>query len=412
MSHPDPAPRESWGPEDDEVRRIVVVGGGPAAHRCVTELRKLGFAGSVIMVAAEPVPPYDRTLLSKDNLADGGPGIVAMAPPGTYESLGITVLVGRAAVGLHGRERIVRLSDGTHLEYDRLVLAVGGAPILPRALAAPGVLTMRTAEDVAPARDALERSRHVVVIGGGFIGGEIAAAATAFGCGVSLVEACDVPLRSVLGPEVGALVADLHRCNGVDLRCGVPAESVTEEAGGYRVVLGDGAELQCDSVVVGVGMRPSTEWLRPSGIEMNGAIRTDAECRTSLPGVLAAGDCARWWSTRYATYCHVEHWDTAGKHGAAAARAALGRPARFDPIPFFWSDQYDVKYQWAGHAPTWDAVEVSGSGPADFSARYRAGGRLAAVFVANRPKEFGQLRRELVDPADRSEKDDMEVVAQ
>lgn len=394
-----------------EVRRIVVVGGGPAAHRCVTELRKLGFAGAVTMVTAEPVPPYDRTLLSKDNLADGGPGIVAMATPGTYASLDVSVLVGRAAVGLDSGERVVRLSDGTLLEYDRLVLAVGGAPILPRALAAPGVLTMRRAEDVAPARDALERSRHVVVIGGGFIGGEIAAAATAFGCGVSLVEACDVPLRSVLGPEVGSLVADLHRAKGVDLRCGVPAQSVIEDAGGYRVVLDDGSELNCDSVVVGVGMRPSTEWLRPSGIEMDGAIRTDAECRTSLPGVFAAGDCARWWSTRYGAYCHVEHWDTAGKHGAAAARAALDRPARFDPIPFFWSDQYDVKYQWAGHAPTWDAVEISGSGAAEFTARYRVGGRLVGVFVANRPKEFGRLRRDLVAAAKGSEKDDKEVVA-
>jgi 3-phenylpropionate/trans-cinnamate dioxygenase ferredoxin reductase component len=394
-----------------EVRRIVVVGGGPAAHRCVLELRKIGFLGSLTMVTAEPVPPYDRTLLSKDNLVDGGAGITAMAPPGTYESLDITVLVGRTAVGLDSRERTIGLSDGTQLEYDRLVLAVGGAPILPRALAAPGVLTMRTAADVPATRDALERSRHVVVIGGGFIGGEIAAAATASGCGVSLVEACDVPLRSVLGPEVGALVADLHRAKGVDVRCGVQAESVTAEAGGHRVVLGDGSELHCDSVVVGVGMRPSTEWLRPSGIEMNGAIHTDAECRTSLPGVLAAGDCARWWSTRYGAYCHVEHWDTAGKHGAAAARAALGRPARFDPIPFFWSDQYDVKYQWAGHAAGWDAVEISGSGFAEFTARYRAGGRLVAVFVANRPKEFGQLRRELVDAAKRAEKDDMEVVA-
>lgn len=420
MSHPDPAPRESWV-SAEEVWRVVVVGGGPAAHRCVMGLRKLGFDGSVTMVTAEPIPPYDRTLLSKDNLADGGPGIAGMAPLGAYEDLGITVLLGREAVGLDSRERAVELGDGTRLEYDRLVVAVGGAPILPRALAAPGVLTMRTAQDVPPARDALERSRHVVVIGAGFIGGEIAAAATAFGCGVTLVEACEVPLQSVLGPEVGALVADLHRSKGVDLRCGVQAVSVIEDGVGYRVVLGDGTELRCDSVVVGIGMRPSTDWLRPSGIEMNGAILTDAQCRTSLPGVLAAGDCARWWSHRFGTYCHVEHWDTAGKHGAAAARAALGRPAGFDPMPFFWSDHYDVKYQWAGYAPTWDAVEISGRGPAEFTARYRVGERLAGVFVANRPTEFGQLRRQLVDPvarsepsnsAERSEKDDKEVVAQ
>jgi NADPH-dependent 2,4-dienoyl-CoA reductase/sulfur reductase-like enzyme len=376
------------------------------------ELRKLGFEGSVTMVTAEPIPPYDRTLLSKDNLADGGPGIAAMAPPGMYESLAITVLLGREAVGLDSRTRTVELRDGTHLEYDRLVLAVGGVPTLPRALAAPGVLTMRTAQDVPAARDALERSRHVVVVGAGFIGGEIAAAAAAFGCGVTLVEACGTPLESVLGPEVGGLIADLHRSKGVDVRCGVQVESVVEVGGGYRVGLADGSELLCDSVVVGVGMQPAVDWLRSTAIEIDRAIRTDAECRTSLPGVLAAGDCAQWWSARYGTYCHIEHWDTAGKHGAAAARAALGRPAGFDPIPFFWSDQYDVKYQWAGHAPTWDAVEISGSGAAEFTARYRAGDRLAGVFVANRPKEFGQLRRELIDSAERSEKDDKEVVAQ
>jgi 3-phenylpropionate/trans-cinnamate dioxygenase ferredoxin reductase subunit len=413
MSHPDPTPGESWGSAGgDEVRRIVVVGGGPAAHRCVTELRKLGFDGSVTMVSSEPIPPYDRTLLSKDNLSDGASEVAAMASPGTYETLDVTLLLGRDAVGLDATAKVLELGDGSRLDYDRLILAVGGAPILPRALAAPGVLTMRTWEDVAPARDALERSRHVVVIGAGFIGGEIAAAAAQFGCGVTVVEACEVPLELILGTKVGRLIGDLHSSKGVDLRCGVQAESVAEAGGGYRVVLSDGSDLHCDSVVVGVGMRPSVEWLRSSGIEMNRAILTDAECRTSLPGVLAAGDCAQWWSARYGTYCHIEHWDTAGKHGAAAARAALGQPARFDPIPFFWSDQYDVKYQWAGYAPTWDTVEISGDGPNDFSARYLDADRLVGVFVANRPKEFGQLRRELIDSAQRSENVDKEVVAQ
>jgi 3-phenylpropionate/trans-cinnamate dioxygenase ferredoxin reductase subunit len=412
--HPEPPPREAWATGADEVRRVLVVGGGPAAHRCVTGLRKLGFDGSVTMVTAEPIPPYDRTLLSKDNLAGGGPGIAAMAPPGRYEELDITVLLGREAVGLDARERTLELGDGSHLEYDRIVLAVGGLPILPQALAAPGVLTMRTAQDVPAVRDAMERSRHVVVIGGGFIGGEIAAAATAHGCGVTLVEACDFPLQSVLGPEVGALVAELHRAKGVDLRCGVAVDRVAEDAGGYRVVLADGAEVRCDSVVVGVGMRPSIDWLRSSGLEMNGAVVTNADCRTSLPGVLAAGDCVRWWSRRYGAYCHVEHWDTAGKHGAAAARAVLGHPAGFDPIPFFWSDQYDVKYQWAGHAPSWDTVEISAAGPTDFTARYRVEDRLVGVLVANRPREFGQLRRDLADTnvgAEAADENDKEVVA-
>lgn len=399
MTQPDPVPGAPRATAD-EIRRVVVVGGGPAAHRCVMEVRKLGFEGSLTMVTAESIPPYDRTLLSKDNLVGDG-AIATMAPPGAYEALDISVLLGREAVALHAEERKVELADGTCLDYDRLVLAVGGAPVLPPALAAPGVLTMRVAEDVRAVRDALERSRHLVIIGAGFIGGEIAAAATAFGCAVTLIEACDVPLRDALGVDVGGLVADLHRSKGVEVRCGVQAERVIADGGeSYRVVLADGAELRCDSVVVGVGMRPNTAWLRSSGIELDGAaIRTDAECRTSLPDVFAAGDCARWWSERRGTYCHVEHWDAAGKHGAAAARAALGRPAEFDPVPFFWSDQYDVKYQWAGYAPSWDEVEISGNGPGDFTACYRVDGRLRGVFTANRPKEFGKLRRELVQSA-------------
>lgn len=398
MSHPDPARRESWNTGAvDDVRRVVVVGGGPAAHRCVTELRKVRFDGAVTMVSAEPIPPYDRTLLSKGNLVDATLEIAAMAPPGAYKELDVDLRLGIEALSLDVGARAVELADGSSLRYDRLILAVGGSATLPRALAAPGVLTMRNSTDVAPVRDALERSRHVVVIGGGFIGGEIAAAATAFGCGVTLVEASEVPLGPILGPEVGKLVADLHTSRGVELRCGVQADSVVEAGRGYRVELSDGSALQCDSVVVGVGMRPAVEWLRSSGIEIDRAILTDSACRTSLPGVLAAGDCAQWWSPRYGTHCHIEHWDTAGKHGSAAARTAVGLEARFNPVPFFWSDHYDVMYQWAGYAPRWDEVEIDGEGPTDFTATYVNAGRRVGVIVANRPKEFGRLRKQLLE---------------
>ena len=412
MPQPNPAPRESWASTAvKDVRSVVVVGGGPAAHRCVTELRRIGFDGSVTMVSAEPLPPYDRTLLSKDNLTDATAEIAVMAPEGTYESLGVEVLLGREATDVDAGARAIRLADGGVLHYDRLVLATGGAPILPRPFAAPGVLTMRTSADVAPVRDALERSRHIVVIGAGFIGGEIAAAAVRAGCGVTLIEACQVPLEPILGSQVGRLVGDLHVSQGVDLRCGVRAEGVLEAGGGYRVDLSDGSRLQCDSVIVGVGMRPSVGWLRPTGIEIGRAILTDAACRTSLPGVLAAGDCAQWWSGRYGEYCHVEHWDTAGKHGAAAARTVLGQDTVFDPVPFFWSDQYDVKYQWAGYAPTWDTVEIDGTGPTAFTASYLNQGRPVAVFVANQPKEFGRLRRALLAGPEKSTRDDKEINA-
>lgn len=412
MSHPNPTLREPTDQPAAKPQRIVVVGGGPAAHRSVLELRKLGFDGSVTMIGSETFPPYDRTLLSKDTLTDPQTTIASMTVPGTYEELGIDLRLGHEAVALDAASREVELAGGARLGYDRLILAVGGAPVLPRALAAPGVLTVRTFTDVALVRDALERSRHVVVIGAGFIGGEIAAAATEFGCGVTLIEACEVPLQPVLGRDVGSRIGDLHVERGVDLRCGVQAENVADLGDGYQVELSDGTRLACDSVIVGVGMQPCVDWLRPSGIEIDRAILTDSACRTSLPGVLAAGDCAQWWSTRYGTYCHIEHWDTAGKHGAAAARTALGRDAGFDPIPFFWSDQYNVKYQWAGYAPKWDTVEINGDSAEDFAARYLDGGRLVGVFVANRPREFAQLRRQLGEVCDESTKDDKEVVSQ
>jgi 3-phenylpropionate/trans-cinnamate dioxygenase ferredoxin reductase subunit len=408
MSHMGPA--RSWKPPAAaDVRRIVIVGGGPAAHRCALELRKLGFDGSVTMVTAEPVPPYDRTLLSKDNLFDAGSAIAILASPGAYEKSGIDLRLGREAIALDAAARTVALAGGGRLDYDRLILAVGGAPVLPRALAAPGVLTVRTVADVAPVRDALERSRHVVVVGAGFIGGEIASAARAFGSAVTLVEAGEVPLAPVLGRDVGQRIADLHRLHGVDLRCGVQADSVVELNGGYRVDLSDGTQLSCDSVIVGVGMRPCIDWLRPSGIEIDRAILTDSLCRTSLPSVLAAGDCAQWWSERHGTHVHIEHWDTAGRHGAAAARSALGQGSAFDPIPFFWSDQHNVKYQWAGYAPKCDRVLISGDGPESFTARYLHGGRLVGVFVANRPKEFAQLRHMLNEESEISTTGDTEV---
>jgi 3-phenylpropionate/trans-cinnamate dioxygenase ferredoxin reductase subunit len=395
-----------------DVRRIVVVGGGPAAHRSALELRKLGFTGLVTMISSEPVPPYDRTLLSKDNLCDAGVTIASLATARTYEELGIDLRLGREAISLDATGRTIRLADGASLDYDRLILAVGGAPVLPRALAAPGVLTMRRFSDVAPMRDALERSRHVVVIGAGFIGGEIASAAAGFGCGVTLVEAGDVPLEPVLGRAVGARVGDLHRTHGIDLRCGTQADRVLNMGDRYQVDLRDGTQLWCDSVIVGVGMRPCIAWLRASGIRSDRAILTDSLCRTSLPGVFAAGDCAQWWSNRYGAQVHVEHWDTAGKHGAAAARSALGMGSPFDPIPFFWSDQYNVKYQWAGYAPVWDRVDISGDGPEEFTARYLLADRLVGAFVANRPKEFAELRRSLLSDVRETSPAGKEVVSQ
>ncbi|MFE3002464.1 NAD(P)/FAD-dependent oxidoreductase [Nocardia sp. NPDC059246] len=378
------------------VRQIVVVGGGPAAQRCVLELREIGFTGSVTLVSSESIWPYDGILLSKDHPEDKTASFAPMAGLDFCGERGVELLLGRKAVALDPVTRCVELADGAELTYDRLVLAVGGTPVLPRSLAAPGVLTMWTAADVGSVRRALERSGRVVVIGAGLLGVEIAAAAIAAGCCVTLVEAKSVPLEPVLGEEVGRLVGDLHASHGVDLRCGVSADRVTATADEYRVELADGTVLWSDSVIVCVGTRPAVDWLHSSGIAIDLAIMTDAECRTSLPGVLAAGACAQWWDCRVGDYCGVEHWDTAGDHGAAAARAALGRPAAFNPISFFRSHQYGVKFQWAANASRWDKVKINGQSCTDFSAGYFDGEYLVGAFVANRPKEFGALKHQLV----------------
>jgi len=412
MSHPHPPFGERWDLPSGEPRRMVVVGGGPAGHRAALELRKLRFSGSVTMVSAEEFPPYDRTLVSKCNLTDPEATIGSMSKPGRYDELGIDLQLGRQVIGIDAANRHIELAGGGQVGYDRLIVAVGGRPVLPRALAAPGVLTVQTFADVAGVRDVLERSRHMVGIGAGFLGGEIAAAATEFGCGVTLVEVSEAPLQLVVGKEVGDRIAALHLERGVEIRCGVWAEKVADFGSWYEIELSDGSRLSCDSVIVAVGMQPSVEWLMPSGIKVDRAIITDSACRTSLPGVLAAGDCAQWWSRRRGTYCHVEHWDSANKHGAVAARAALGLDAVFDPIPFFWSDQYDVKYQWAGYAGKYDAVEISGSGSHDFVARYLDGDRMVGASVANRPRDFAQLCQELRGSVQSSGTDDEEVFSQ
>lgn len=380
-------------------REVVVVGGGVAAHRCALELRRLGHDGTVTMISEEKHPPYDRTLLSKDMLVNDEAQLVPLSRQSQYADHGIELLLGTAAVALDTDAKCVELSDGTTRAFDKLVLCVGGRPILPSSLDAPGVAMVRDAAHLDRLRPTLARGGQLVVIGGGFIGGEVASAAVVRGLDVTLVEQAAAPLEPVLGAEVGARVADLHRNRGVKVLTGVGARAVATTESGYRIDLDDGAELSADAVVVGVGMTPATEWLADSGLVLDQGIVTDASCRTSMDSVFAAGDCARWWHPAYHTLCRVEHWDTANRHGAAAARGVLGSGEPFAPLPFFWSDQHDVKFQWAGHAPDWDDVRIDGDAPERFVARYFRRGDLIGVLAAGEPRLFAKVRAELAAPS-------------
>ncbi|MQA63266.1 MAG: hypothetical protein GEU86_17650 [Actinophytocola sp.] len=382
--------------ETTEPRRVVIVGGGVAASRCALELRRLGFDGAVTMLSAEDRLPYDRTMLSKGMLADPPCELTELCTPHAYADRSIELRLATRAEQIDARGRRLRLSDGTDLDYDRLIVCTGGRPVVPAALAHSGAITVREAGDVAALRMRLASCQTLLVIGAGFIGAEIASSARARGIAVTLVEAASAPLVGILGHEVAARLVGLHREAGVELRCGSSARAIRRHEAGFEVFLDDGAILRGDGVVLGVGMAPQVGWLDGFGTPTIGGLITDAWCRTEIPDVLAAGDCARWWHPAYRTTLHVEHWDTAGRHGAAAAHSVLGLPEPFAPLPFFWSDQHGVKLQWVGYAPEWDSVEVSdGDHTTGFVARYYRDGRLAAAFASNRPRAIAAARAEL-----------------
>ena len=380
------------GPE-----RVVIVGGGVAAQRCAFALRKRGLEGELTMISAEAEPPYDRTLLSKDMLR-GAPGepCLPLQPQEAYSERAVDLRLATEATGLDVEAQRVSLSDGTELGFDRLVICSGGRPVLPAALRCPGVLLLREVTDLEALHAKFADARRLAMVGGGFIGGEVASSAVARGLEVTLIEAAPQPLAPVLGEEVGARVAELHRANGVDVVAGAAVEGIAGRDGGFELTFADGRLLRADAVVVGVGMTPAVDWLEGSEIRIDDGIVTDAYCRTDAPNVLAAGDCARWWNPRYETLMRVEHWDTAARHGAAAAASVLGHDEPFAPVPFFWSDQHGVKFQSVGYAPDWDEVEVEdGEVPGSFVARYRAQDRLVAAFAAGQPKTIARARKEI-----------------
>ncbi|MFP5322354.1 MAG: NAD(P)/FAD-dependent oxidoreductase [Acidimicrobiia bacterium] len=330
--------------------RILVVGGSIAGFSAAAELRARGFEGELRIVGDEPVRTYERPPLSKGVLAGDDPSSTDWGAA-AGDDLEIEWLLGERAVGLDVAARRVSLAGGAELAYDGLVIATGARPrTLPGQPPLAGVHVLRTRADALGLRADLDRGpEHVVVVGAGFIGGEVAATCRRRGHRVTVVEPLAQPLERVLGPEVGAVVADLHRREGTDLRLGV---GVTALEGGdriERVRLGDGEVLEADVVVVGIGVVPNVDWLDGSGLPIEGGVRADATTLVA-PGIVACGDVASWDSPRYGRL-RIEHWDGAVDMGRAAGRRLLAtddEAVPYDPVPWFWSDQYDVRLQVAG----------------------------------------------------------------
>ncbi|MFF5187554.1 NAD(P)/FAD-dependent oxidoreductase [Streptomyces sp. NPDC000345] len=382
------------------MRTVAVVGASLAGLSAARSLRKQGYDGRLVVIGDEIHRPYDRPPLSKEFLA-GTLGEADLALEADDEDLGAEWVLGARATGLDRADRAVRLADGREVRADGVVLATGAAArTLPGSAGLAGVHTLRTLDDARALRDELARGGRLVVIGGGFIGAEVASTAYGLGLDVTVVEAAPTPLAGPLGTEMGTLVSALHADHGVRLLCGVGVKGLSGETRVDAVLLEDGRSLPADTVVVGVGARPCVDWLEGSGVDLDNGVRCGADGRTSLASVVAVGDCANWYDPRAGVHRRVEHWTGARERPDAAVATLLAGGAVEPGVPrppYFWSDQYGVKIQFAGHAAGADSVTIEeGAADArDVLAVYRRAGTPVAVLGMNQPRLFTRWRKQL-----------------
>jgi 3-phenylpropionate/trans-cinnamate dioxygenase ferredoxin reductase component len=367
--------------------RVVVAGAGLAGFRTVEELRARGFAGPITLVGAESRPPYDRPPLSKKFLADP---VLDPSLKADFAALEVDFRPGEAATGL-GDELVT--SRGAY-PFDHLVLATGA---LPMALPGDGRQRfLRTYDDALALRDLLKPGLRLAIVGAGWIGAELATAAAAHGSQVTVVEAGPAPLAAAIGTPVGAQIARWYAAAGVDLRVATAVEAV--RPGGLD--LAGGGQVEADEVVTAVGVRPAIGWLENSGVRLDNGVAVDAGLRTSRPGVFAAGDCAAFESRRFGRRLRVEHWDVALHQPEVIAANVLGGDEVYDPVPYFWSEQFGRMVQYVGHHGGADSLLWRGD-PAEptWSACWLAGDRLAAILTVDRPRDMLQGRRLIASAA-------------
>ena len=373
----------------------MVIGGGAGSAAAVAELRKQGFDGSLTLVSAENTVPYERPPLSKGFLL-GTSGQVPVKDAAWYEQASVELILGSRATRLDLAARTVTLSGGAVLCYDQLLLATGVRPRVLPGLDGDGVCYLRTGEDAAALRDRMTAAGHVAVLGGGFIGCEVAAAAIRLGKRATILEALPTLLHRALGPELGDVVAGIHRDEGVDVRTGQQVLGIQPRRGGVRISTGAG-DVDADVLVVGVGTVPNTELAEQAGLAAGYGIEVDECFATAAPGIYAIGDVAAQHLPGHGRRVRVEHHDTAVRHGRVAARNMLGQREPFGDVHWFWSDQFDHTISSAGLIPGSDGpgeLVIRGSlEQRSFSAFSLDGDRVRAVISLNRPRDVLDARR-------------------
>ncbi len=370
-----------------DVRSCVVVGAGLTAAKVVETLREHGFDGSITVIGNEGERPYERPPLSKDFL-QGAAELDTVYPldEDWYATHDVELRLDDPVVTIERGERQVRLASGASVAYEQLVLATGARP---RTLDLPGadlagVHSLRTIADSQAIKTALAARSRVAVIGAGWIGLEVAAAARAAGCDVTVLEYAALPLQRVLGDRLAGYFADLHRRNGVDLRTGVSVAAIEGADGRARGVRVGEEVVAAELVVVGVGVQPNVELAVDAGLEVDNGVLVDESLRTSDPSILAAGDVANAFNTTLGHRLRVEHWDNAIRQGQLAAKTVLGQAERYDWQPYFFTDQFDLGMEYVGHADSSDEVVIRGEmASGEFLAFWLAGGVVRAGMNVN-----------------------------
>jgi len=345
---------------------FVIVGAGMAGGKAAETLREEGFDGRVVMLGAESERPYERPPLSKEYLrGEAGREKVYLHGEDFYEKNQIELRTRTSVAAIDTGSREAVLDSGERLGFDRLLLATGAAP---RKLEVPGhdldgIYYLRDVEDSDLLRERIGQGGHLVVIGAGWIGAEVAASARQKGLDVTLVEMTELPLERVLGRDMGMIYRDIHVQQGVDFRGGVALERFEGSGSVERVVLADGSSIDCSFVVVGVGVVPRIQVAQASGLEVDNGVLVSDRLETSVPGIFAAGDVANAWHPFFNTRIRVEHWANALNQGPAAAKNMLGADQPYDRLPYFFSDQYDVGMEYSGYAADFDEVVFRGDIP-------------------------------------------------
>jgi 3-phenylpropionate/trans-cinnamate dioxygenase ferredoxin reductase component len=381
--------------------RILIVGASLGGWRTAQALRRRGFDGRLTLIGAEPYGPYDRPPLSKQVLlGEREPGSVAHADAAAIAALGVEHVRACRATGLDPTRRLVHTEDGS-LPFDGLVIATGARPVRPDFGWPLGVHTLRTLDDAITLRAALSEGPRVAVIGAGFIGLEVASAARALGLSVTVIEGAEVPMLRAVGSVAGRAIAELAREHGVRLKLGTAVQAIEGSTRVERIRCTDGAAIDADLVVVGVGVRPCTDWLAGSGLAVDDGVVCDRfGAARAAPPIYAVGDVARWHRPELGGHVRVEHWTNAVDQADIAAQnlVAGGRTATLTTAPFFWSEMFDTKVQVVGRVSPGTEIEVVPGRNGAFLAVAIDRGLAVGAIGFDQPRLMAGFRRMLVSP--------------